>query len=380
MDKKIRYLERSIKEDLTEKMVFLGGPRQVGKTTLALHVLGGDKSHEAYMNWDDVHAKPKIMRGVLPAADKLVVFDEIHKYSRWRGLIKGFFDKRFPEQSFLVTGSARLDYYRKGGDSLLGRYHYYRLHPFSIPELGADMGTKDVEQLLRFGGFPEPFLKGSEVAWRRWQRERLERVINIDLRDLEHVKEISLVELLVEALPARVGSPLSVKNLREELGVAHDTVERWLKILENMYVVFRLPPFGASRIKAVKKEQKLYFWDWSQCIDEGARFENMVACHLLKYCHYHEDTLGHKMELRYIRDIEGREVDFVVLKDKKPLFAVECKTGERNLSRHLYYFSERMDVPVFYQTHAGGADFVPGDSKKLRMIPFSRLCREIHGV
>ena len=265
-----RYLFHPIDADLAEKMVFISGPRQVGKTTLALHLAGAtDLRHPAYLSWDDVRARPGLRRGEIPPGQPRVILDEIHKYARWRGLVKGLYDTRERGQSFLVTGSARLDVYRRGGDSLHGRYHAYRLHPLSITEIGG--GPDAVRALLRFGGFPEPFLKGSDRHWRRWQRERLDRVVRDDVRDLERVREISLIELLVEALPSRVGSPLSVKNLREDLEVAHDTAERWIGILENLYVCFRIPPFGAPRIRAVKKEKKLYLWDWSAVPDAGAR-------------------------------------------------------------------------------------------------------------
>jgi uncharacterized protein len=171
--------------------------------------------------------------------------------------------------SFIITGSARLDYYRKGGDSLQGRYHYYRLHPFSLTELNSNPDKKDVETLLKFGGFPEPLLKAEEKFWRRWQRERLQRVIYEDIRDLENIKEISMLELLAHELPNRVGSPLSVKNIKEMLQVAHETVERWLQIFERMYYSFRISPYAPPKIRAVKKEQKLYLWDWSLLSDHG---------------------------------------------------------------------------------------------------------------
>ena len=255
-----------------------------------------------------------------------------------------------------------------------GRYHYYRLHPFSLREINPHPTQSDIELLMRFGGFPEPLLSADTRGWRRWQRERLSRVIYEDLRDLEYVREIGLMELLVEALPERVGSPLSIKNLREDLNVAHETVERWIGILENMYVCFRIPPFGAPKIRAVKKEKKLYLWDWSQVPGEGERFENLVACQLLKYCHLLEDTEGHVMELRFIRDTDRREVDFVVLKDKTPLFAVECKTGEKQPNPAIRYFRERTNIPAFFQVHLGARDYF---SDGIRLLPFTTFCEEL---
>jgi predicted AAA+ superfamily ATPase len=368
-----RYLQDPIGADLAEKMIFLSGPRQVGKTTLALQAIGAaDARHPAYLSWDDPRTRPRIKRGELPPDEPRVILDEIHKYARWRNLVKGLWDTRPPGTAFIITGSARLDVYRRGGDSLHGRYHAYRLHPLSLREAG---GGRDVlDGLLRFGGFPEPFLRASERHWRRWQRERLDRIVRDDVRDLERVREISLIELLVDALPSRVGSPLSVKNLREDLEVAHDTAERWLDILENVYVCFRIPPFGSPRIRAVKKSPKLYLWDWSAVEDEGARFENLVASHLLKLCHFVADTQGHRMELRFLRDTDGREVDFVVLRDRKPLFAVEAKTGERAVSPAIRYFRERTPIPAWYQVHRGTKDAMIGG---VRVLPFGALCAEL---
>ncbi len=371
-----RYIKNSVNEDLESKMVFVAGPRQVGKTTCALTFLSpSNEQHPAYLNWDDIQVRSAILRGELPPNENIVVLDEIHKFARWRNLIKGFYDTHKSNISFIITGSARLDYYSKGGDSLQGRYHYYRLHPFSIPEINRDATEDDVEKLLKFGGFPEPFLRGEEKFWRRWQRERIQRVIYEDIRDLENIKEISLLELLAEELPNRVGAPLSVKNLKELLQVAHETVERWLKIFERMYYCYRVPPFGAPKIRAVKKEQKLYFWDWSIVPDPGPRFENFIASHLLKYCNFIEDTEGFRMDLRFVRDTDKREVDFVVLKQGQPIFAVECKSGEKNVNPALFYFKERTPIPKFYQVHEGRKDYV---NNGVRVLPIQNFCKELN--
>lgn len=370
-----RYIKDSVAEDLSSKMVFVGGPRQVGKTTFALTFLPeASEKHPAYINWDDISIRSAILKGELPAKQKYIVLDEIHKFARWRNLVKGFYDTKKSEISFIITGSARLDYYRKGGDSLQGRYHYYRLHPFSLMELSPDPTKDDFEILLKFGGFPEPCLRGEERFWRRWQRERIQRVIYEDIRDLENIKEISLLELLAEELPNRIGAPLSVKKLKELLQVAHETVERWLKIFERMYYCFRIPPYGPPKVRAVKKEQKLYLWDWSTVNESGSRFENFIASQLLKYCHFMEDTEGFKMDLRFLRDTDKREVDFVVLKDGKPLFAVECKTGERNVNPSMFYFMERTQIPIFYQVHQGTKDY---EKKGVRMLPVQTFCKEL---
>jgi len=375
---KRRYIEQSVENDLADKMVFIGGPRQVGKTTLALSLLGEghDESSPAYLNWDVLADREDILAERIPPGQKRIIFDEVHKYARWRNLMKGLFDKNRSSISFIVTGSARLDYYRKGGDSLQGRYHYYRLHPFTVIESGQATDRALVDHLLKFGGFPEPFLKGDERFHRRWMREHSARVIQEDLRDLESVREVSMLELLLSHLPACVGSPLSVNNLSKLLQVAHESIEHWITIFERLYICYRIPPFGAKRIRAVRKEKKLYFWDWSRVQKPGTRFENMVAGHLLKYCHLVEDTEGFEMELRFIRDTDKREVDFVVLRDGQPEFAVECKSGERNAAPACRYFRERTDIPRFYQIHLGTRDF--GDATTAtRVMPFATFCREL---
>ena len=355
-------------------MVFVGGPRQVGKTTLCLQFLTpASRENPAYLNWDNLKVRKNIKNLELPP-NHLIVFDEIHKFAKWRSLIKGIYDTRPRGTNYLVTGSARLDHYRRGGDSLLGRYRYLRLHPFSIAELKIQ-NNADIMDLLKFGGFPEPFLSQNERDWKLWSRERLYRIINDDIKDLERLREYSSIELLADALPERVGSPLSRKSLSEDLEVSPHTVEHWLKILESVYYCFRISPFGTPKIRAVKKEQKLYLWDWSPIESKGAKLENMVASHLLKYCHFIEDTEGDRMELRFLRDTDQREVDFVVLKNKKPLFAVECKTGEKQLSSNIRYFKERTNIPFFYQIHLGQKDYSPED--KVRVLPFVKFSKEV---
>lgn len=372
---KHRYLISPIRDLLRKKMVLLAGPRQVGKTTLALSLLGQkvSEAHPAYLNWDNPRVPQGLKRGELPTGEPLVILDEIHKFLGWRNLLKGLYDTNKSRVNFLVTGSARLDHYRRGGDSMTGRYNLLRLHPFSILEYAAKPTYADLERLLAFGGFPEPLFAADPKQHRMWQRQRLSLVVKDDLRDLERVKDISYIDQLIELLPEKVGSPLSIKSLKEDLQVDHKTVERWLTILENLYVCFRIPPFGSKKIRAVKKEQKLYLWDWSQLTNSGARFENLVASQLLKYCHFVEDTEGYAMELRYIRDTDKREADFVVIQNGKPLFAVESKTGESAVSPALRYFGERLNVPVYYQVHLGTRSF---DSGSVRVRPFVDFCRE----
>jgi uncharacterized protein len=372
-----RYLTPAVRHVLEgRKMAFVGGPRQVGKTTLAVGLLGGsaDERHPAYFNWDDPRSAARLRRVELPPGEPVLVFDEIHKYARWRNLIKGIYDTEKSSRQIVVTGSARLDHYRKGGDSLANRYRFLRLHPLSVREMDTMPGASHLETLLAFGGFPEPLVRQDSTEHRLWQRDRLARVVREDLRDLERVREVSLVEHLADLLPERVGSPLSIANLRTDLEVDHKTVEHWLTLLEHLYVSFRLSPFGAPRLRALKKQKKLYLWDWSAVQGPGPRFENLVASQLLKYCHWIEDTQGYRMDLRYFKDTDGREVDFVVLRGNRPLFAVECKSGERAIGAAVRYCAERTPIPHYYQVHLGTRHFVTGN---ISVLPFLKFCDEL---
>lgn len=365
-----RYLYGFIKQDLKSKMVFIGGPRQVGKTTLAKQFIN---SESQYLNWDDLADREILKKHQISMDIGNVVLDELHKYSRWRTLVKGLYDKYSHKLKIIVTGSARLDHYRKGGDSLFGRYHYYRLHPLSLNEVDKDQLLRQTTlRLLKNSGFPEPYFANSDKFYRRWKRERLNRVVYQDLRDLDTVKDLSKIELLVDSLPSRVGSLLSIKSLQEDLEISPNTVLRWIEVLESVYYCYRILPFGAPKIRAIKQANKIYLWDWAEIESEGARFENMVASHLLKYCHFLEDTEGYKMELRYLRDTDLREIDFVILKDKKPIFAVECKTGEKQISKHIRYFSERTNIPVYYQVHLGEKSY---SEKNIHVLPFEKFCK-----
>lgn len=362
-----RFIEEPVTADVNQKMVFIGGPRQCGKTSLAKHLL--EKSvpdpSDRYLNWDALDDRENIMREQFPSGGGLIVLDEIHKYSRWRQTVKGLYDKRGDELKILVTGSARLDLYRRGGDSLQGRYHYFNLFPFSLSELGG-ASPSTLQDLLMYGGFPEPFLRASEEHSRRWSRAYRFHLVREDLRDLERVYDLDSIEKMVYRLPDLVGSPLSVNALREDLGVSHQSVTRWLQMLENLYMIFRLYPFGAPRLRAVKKEAKHYHLDWTLIKEEGYRFENMVACHLLKWCRFVEDTEGYDMELRYFRDVDRREVDFVLVKDGTPIYFVECKLKAKEAGRALRYLKERFpDVPAAQISMEGGQDVMTKEGIRL---------------
>jgi uncharacterized protein len=371
MSDRVRYLHAQTVKDLDRKMVFIAGPRQVGKTTLSRSL---PDSAKGYLNWDVADHRERILRDELPAS-RLWIFDEIHKYRRWRNFLKGVYDSRPKQQRILVTGSGRLDLYRFGGDSLQGRYHMLRLHPFSAAELALTTAD-DFNALLRLGGFPEPFLSGSHTEARRWSREYRTRLVREDVASLERIQDLGQLELLMLRLPDLVGSPLSINALREDLRISHKAASAWIAALERLFAVFRLSPLGVPRIRAVTKEQKHYHYDWSLVPNEGARFENLVACHLLKWVHWREDTLGEEIELRYFRDKDGREVDFVVIENGAPRLLVECKRADADISPSLRYLKGKFPEADAWQLSAKGSkDFVSPDG--IRVSPALTLLNQL---
>lgn len=359
-------------------MAFVSGPRQAGKTTLARLELKRRASGR-YGNWDDVEfrrAWTRSPRSLLPAPGALTnerplaVFDEIHKARGWKRTLKGLFDTLEAPCDILVTGSARLDVYRRGGESLLGRYLRFRLHPLSLGELEASRAATPAqlveavsgdlpplasaargtfELLFRYGGFPEPFLRQSDRFARLFRLGRAEKIVREDLRDLSRIPELSRVEMLMSLLPERAGSQLSRQSLREDLEVSHGTVTRWLDYLQQLYYLFELKPFARKVPRSLKKEGKLYLWDWSEVAAAGPRFENMVASHLLKAADFWTDTGEGVFELHYLRDKDGREIDFLLTRDRKPWLAVECKLSDDDRSPAFSPFLPHLGWPPFVQ-------------------------------
>jgi predicted AAA+ superfamily ATPase len=288
-----------------------------------------------------------------------------------------------------VTGSAKLDAYSRGGDSLQGRYYFHRLHPFTLSETAnlkplaldeifncENRPSKSLsgffKDLMTLGGFPEPLFAGSQKEARRWRLSYGARLIQDEVRTLERVLDLDKMELLLDRLPETVGSVLSINSLREDMEVAFETIRNWILIFEKLYAVFRIPPYGAPKIKAVKKEQKLYFWDWAQVENEAARFENMVALHLLRFIHWQADVEGEKWELRYFRDAVGHEVDFILLRKGKPWAAIEAKTNEQGLDPNLKYLLERVRFPYAFQIFLQGTKHwapKPINGCSVRLLP-----------
>jgi uncharacterized protein len=361
---KYRYLTPYIVDDLKEKMVFVSGPRQVGKTTLSRELVAKDFKTNVYLSWDYKEDRELILDSQWPADAELIILDEIHKYKKWKTLLKGSFDKFKHLYKFLVTGSARLNIFRKGGDSLQGRYHHFRLHPFSLAEYSQKKNTLKIMEeltfpshqaddefatLYHFGGFPEPLIKQNERLLRRWHREKIERLFREDIRETEQIRDLGSMQILADLLPGRVGSLLSINALREDLEVSFRTASHWLDILEIFYYHFRISPFSSKGIRSLKKEPKLYLWDWSEITDDGKRFENCVASHLLKMVNFLQDYEGYDAKLHFLRDRDKREVDFLVVINNKPWFACEAKLQDGDISQNLIYFKERLKIPFVYQ-------------------------------
>lgn len=345
-----RFIEQDIIKDLSRKMVFLGGPRQVGKTTLVKEILkkfSYKKSKKGlYLNWDFDEDRYKIIEKKWDEDHQLIVFDELHKYRLWKNWVKGIYDKTHPLHKILVTGSARLDVYRRGGDSLLGRYHYWRLHPLTLDELPPKMSLKEgFRRLMTVGGFPEPFLDGNEQSARRWRRERFDRILKEDIRDLESIKRIQDLSLFVDMLRRSGGQLIVLSNIAQKIQISPKTAKLWLEALNRMYVCFSVWPYTKQLSRAIQKPPKVYFFDNADLIsetDEGPCFENLIATHLLKKIHYLEDSKGFQFELKYIRDKESREVDFIIVKENKVFALIEVKLSDDKISRSLQYYSEKL--------------------------------------
>lgn len=369
-----RTYEQLIQEHLTQnrQMLFLMGPRQVGKTTTSLEASSLAASH-SYLNWDDQSHRLLISEGQEAVAKHLnlhqaqesipiVVFDEIHKFSKWKDFLKGFFDVYGKLVKIIVTGSARLDILKFGGDSLMGRYFLYRLHPLSIREL-LDPSLADEEirkpkpvseqimnTLLQFGGFPESFLQKNMRFYNRWKKLRLKQLFQEDLQDISNVHEISQLQILTELLRLQAGQLVNYSALAQKTHISGETVRRWIETLKALYYCFTIQPWSTNISRSLLKEPKIYLWDWSLIQDKGHRMENFVASHLLKAVHLWTDRGFGEYDLYFLRDKEKREVDFLVTKNEEPWFLVEVKASANGgLSKSLFHFQKQLEAPHAFQ-------------------------------
>ena len=350
------------------QMAFVSGPRQVGKTTTCR------QRADACLNWDDVDDRELILAGPrslierlgldrLAGAAPVVLFDELHKFPRWKQFLKGFFDTYADRMRIAVTGSARLDVYRRGGDSLMGRYLPYRMHPFSVaetitqelpdaarivrPPRPVDAG--DFDTLWRHGGYPEPFLKRDPRFSRRWQSLRFEQLVREEVRDLARVQQLDQLEVMVRLLADRSAQQLVYGNLARQVRVAVDTVRRWVAALCDLHLGFLVRPWFRNVSRSLRKEPKWYLRDWASIGDAGQRAETFVACHLLKAVEGWNDLGLGAFELGYLRDKEKREVDFLVAHDGEPWFLAETKRRDESMSRSLRHYQERLGAPFAFQ-------------------------------
>lgn len=404
-----RYLTPTITKHLNElrQMVFLTGPRQVGKTTLAQSLLPRVLPGINSFNWDVAGQRRILLTRIFPGKErlegenrKIIVFDEIHKYPRWKNALKGLFDSHEPDTHWIVTGSALLNVYRRGQDSLLGRHFTYHLAPFSVAEyvarlpgdsaLCSDLIVQEYEKadgetqeavnaLLKFGGFPEPLFRGEESFLARWRTGRLDRLLNQDLATTEALRQLPLVEQLMFLLPERVGSPLSLNSLREDLEVHFATVKHWMELLERVFYGFFIRPYGRRSVRMLKKEAKWYLWDWTEIEDPGSRFENLVAVHLLKYVNYMNQLGRDQLDLYYVRDKEKREVDFLLCQKKKPVLLIECKASREEPNPALFSFAQLLGVKRALQLIAKDCEPVVHrrDNIDIHVMPAASFLKEL---
>lgn len=354
------------------QMAFIAGPRQVGKTTCSKMLAAQcDESH--YLNWDNTNQRKLLMRGpdvvatslhlmTASKAKSLIVFDEIHKYRKWKLFLKGFFDLYEDQAGIVVTGSTKLDVYRRGGDSLMGRYFLYRMHPLSVAELlttslrkseiisSQCLGKDKFQQLMTYGGFPEPFTKADRQFSNNWQRLRKQQLLKEDIRELSQIQDLAQLEFLIDILIEEASTQLNVATISNQLNVAQSTITRWINTLKAFYFCFTIKPWHQNVRRAIRKMPKVYLWDWSLVKDTGKKHENFIASHLLKAVHFWVDSGFGDYDLFYLRDKEKREVDFLVTKDKKPWFLVEVKTSSNvKISENLEYFQKLLKVPHAFQ-------------------------------
>lgn len=338
-----RYLDHVVRRDLQRKMVFLTGPRQVGKTTLSHQLvaeLGGQ-----YLNHDVAQDRSLIVNQRWNSRAPLLVLDEIHKMRDWKAWLKGVYDGKPPTQQLLVTGSARLDTFRQGGESLAGRFFGWRLHPLSVREWCTQTGASPdaaLTHLLERGGFPEPCLAESNEQAERWRRQYFDGLVRDDVLEFSRIQEVNAIRLFAQLLRQRVGSPLSLASIARDLGVSPTTLKKYLEILEALYIVFVVRPWHDNIARAVLQTPKVYFFDTGLVEgDDGIRFENLVATALLKHVQWQHDAQGREVQLHYIRTKDGAEVDFAISEKNQLTHLIECKLGDDKPHRALKRFAEQ---------------------------------------
>jgi predicted AAA+ superfamily ATPase len=344
-----RSRKSQILKDLDSKIVFITGSRQVGKTWLALDIAKNFK-RPVYLNYDNAGDRKIIKNESWLLSTDLLILDEIHKMPNWKQYLKGIFDTKTDTLKILVTGSARLDYFRQAGDSLAGRFFTHRLFPFTAGELAAAGLPPDIDRLISRGGFPEPFLADDEIQARRWRNQYVDGLIREDVLDFEKLSDFKSLRLCLEILRGRTGSPVSYASIARDIGIAPNTVKKYIRIFEALYIVFRVSPYsgvsGGGIARSLLKEPKIYFYDTPLVNgDEGIRFENFAALALAKEAAAEEDLRGIPSSLHYVRTKDGREVDFCYVSGGKIRYLVEAKLSDSDISKNLFYFCEKYKIP-----------------------------------
>lgn len=334
-----RIYEKYINEFLAKKIVLISGPRQSGKTTLSKM---GHKKY-VYLNFDNENDRKTLKDMSWDKKIKLIIFDELHKKTKWKQWLKGIYDTNEYGNNYIVTGSARLDTFTKVGDSLAGRYFQYRLHPLDLREIfniDKSIDADEVlERIMSFSGFPEPYLANNKRFYNLWKKTHLDIILKQDLLTLEDVKDLRSIELLIDLLKERVGSPISYSNLANDLQVSDKTIKRWLQILENLYVIFKVVPYSKNIARSNLKQPKYYFYDVARVTaGDGAKFENLVACSLVKEVQFRSDCLGQDWDLSYLSKKGGFEIDFAVIFENKLKYAIEVKLSDSNLAKNFSPF------------------------------------------
>lgn len=342
-----RYLKKSLQKDLGRKILLLSGPRQCGKTTLAKML----SSSFDYLNYDEVTHRLLLKEKSWDRKKNLLILDELHKMPKWKSWLKGIYDTEGLVPAIIVTGSAKIDTFKKVGDSLAGRYFQFRLHPFDLKELNQFLKRstpeKNMERLFQFGGFPEPFLESDLIFYQRWQKTHLDIILKQDLIELETVHHITQIETLIEILKSQVGSPVSYSSLARDLQCSDKTIKRWLMLLENMYVIFKVTPFHKNIARSLLKQPKYYFYDVGQVQgNSGVKLENIVACALLKEIDFQNDVFGERFKLHYLKNKLKQEIDFLVTKNNIPQLLIEVKTSDDKLSPNFDHFAKYLPAHI----------------------------------
>lgn len=358
-----RLQENDILKDLREKYVFLAGPRQVGKTTLAKQLFPAKEIH--YLNYDLSEDRQLMKQGAWNREAKLVILDEFHKFPKWKTFLKGYYDKEGLPPPILVTGSAKLNVFRKGNDSMVGRYFYHRLLPFSVKELSPQLSSREaLQNLLAYGNYPEPLLKASATSSKRWRDHHLNLILREDITDLSNVRMLHKIQLLIDLLRQRVGQSVSYASLAQDLEVAPKTVKEWIGLLEQVFVIFRVTPYHQNIARSLLKEPKIYFFDCTMAFDPDAHLENLVAVSLLKHLWYQEDLEGISGSLHYLRTKDGKEIDFALVEERKITTVIEVKK------------TEDQPIPAF----AYFAKFLPSTCRKIQAVEKLKQAKTVHGI